>query len=227
MILLAITLQEERTTNHEPKLKVPLAGDLLRREHITGAKKARMGCDGPEERCENISVSYLGRHTIHKGDTNISYVTETLKKDASPTELWKFLGSYLGKLVDEYVLTEFDIEKKWNEKNERKRREKESEQVRGSQESAPVSTENLFPPGTYQISRELPACIGQFVIIRIQNSLNANGAKWAKTAANILSLAQNKSKGCSILTFSQNQYIIKKKVARVKNNDYLSTDFQN
>jgi len=101
----------------------------------------------------------------------LTYVTETLKKDASPTEQWKFLGSYLGKFVDEFVLTEFDIEKKWKEENERKRREKESEQVRGFQESAPVSTgtENLFLPGTYEISREIPACIGQFVIIRIQN----------------------------------------------------------
>ena len=46
-----------------------------------------------------------------------SYVTETLKKDASPTEQWKFLGSYLGKFVDEFVLTEFDIENKWKEEN--------------------------------------------------------------------------------------------------------------
>ena len=46
------------------------------------------------------------------------------------------------------MLTEFDIEKKWKEENERKRREKESEQVRGFQESAPVSTEDLFPPGS-------------------------------------------------------------------------------
>lgn len=90
-----------------------------------------------------------------------SYVTETLKKDASPAEQWKFPGSYLGKFVDEFVLTEFDIEKKWKEENERKRREKESEQVRSFQESALVSTENLFPPGTYEISREIPACIGQ------------------------------------------------------------------
>ena len=120
-----------------------------------------------------------------------SYVTETLKKDASPTEQWKFLGGYLGK----FVLTEFDIEKKWKGKNERKRREKESEQVRSFQESAPVSTENLFPPGTYQISREVPACIGQFVIIRIQNYLNANDPKWAKTAADIMSLTQKKAKG--------------------------------
>ena len=88
-------------------------------------------------------------------------------------------GSYLGKFVNEFVLTEFDIEKKWKEENERKRREEESELVRGFQESAPVSTENLFPSGTYEISREVTACIGQFVIIRIQNYLNAYGPKWA------------------------------------------------
>ena len=77
-----------------------------------------------------------------------SHVTGTLKKDASPTEQWKFLESYLGKFVDEFGLTEFDIEKKWKEENERKRRERESGQVRGFQESTSVSTENLFPPGT-------------------------------------------------------------------------------
>ena len=77
-----------------------------------------------------------------------SLVTGTLKKDVSPTEPWKFLENYLGKFVDEFVLTEFDIDKKWKEENERKRRERESGQVRGFQESASVSTENLFPPRT-------------------------------------------------------------------------------
>ena len=76
-----------------------------------------------------------------------SYVTETLKKDASTTEQWQFLESYLGKFVNEFVLTEFDIEKKWEEENERKRKERESEQVRDFQESAPTNIENLFPPG--------------------------------------------------------------------------------
>ena len=79
-----------------------------------------------------------------------SYVTQTLMKDASPAEQWEFLGSYLGKFVDEFVLTEFDIEK-WKEENERKRREREDGQVRGFQESAPVRTENVFPPGTLYI----------------------------------------------------------------------------
>jgi len=55
LILFAITHQEEGTTNHEPKLKVPLAGDLLGRERVTGAKRAQMGCDRPEERYENIT----------------------------------------------------------------------------------------------------------------------------------------------------------------------------
>ena len=106
-----------------------------------------------------------------------SYVGETLKKDASPAEQWQFLQSYLGKFVDEFVLTEFDIEKKWKEEIERKRREKESEQMSSFQEPAPVSTENLFPPGTCEISREISACIYQVVLIRIQNWHNAFGPK--------------------------------------------------
>lgn len=55
LILFAISHQEEGTTNHEPKLKVPLAGDLLGRERVTGAKRAQMACDQPEERYENIT----------------------------------------------------------------------------------------------------------------------------------------------------------------------------
>lgn len=42
--------QEEGTTN----MKVPLAGDLLGKERVTGAKRVRMGCDQPEERYDNI-----------------------------------------------------------------------------------------------------------------------------------------------------------------------------
>lgn len=34
---------------------MPLAGDLLGRERVTGAKRARMGCDQREERYENIT----------------------------------------------------------------------------------------------------------------------------------------------------------------------------
>lgn len=49
-----------------------------------------------------------------RGDT-FHHVTESLDKDASPTEHWKFLGRYLGKFVGKFVLTEFDIEKKWKE----------------------------------------------------------------------------------------------------------------
>ena len=35
-------------------IQVPLGGDLLGRERVSGAKKTRMGCDYPTERFENI-----------------------------------------------------------------------------------------------------------------------------------------------------------------------------
>ena len=35
-------------------LQLPLGGDLLGRERVTGAKKLRRGCDNPEERFDNI-----------------------------------------------------------------------------------------------------------------------------------------------------------------------------
>lgn len=36
------------------EVRVPLAGDLLGRERVTGAKKTRLGCDSTVERFENI-----------------------------------------------------------------------------------------------------------------------------------------------------------------------------
>ena len=53
--------------------KVPLAGDLLGRERITGAKKTRLGCDSLSDRFDNIvetpalwhtKQSFLGVSTI-------------------------------------------------------------------------------------------------------------------------------------------------------------------
>ena len=47
-----------RSCNMEPghtKLKVPLFGDLLGRERVTGAKRVRMGCDEPMDCYEDIT----------------------------------------------------------------------------------------------------------------------------------------------------------------------------
>lgn len=93
-----------------------------------------------------------------------SYVKETMKTDASTSadEHWQFLQGYLGKFVDEFVPTKFDIERKWEEENERKRKEREAEQVTRSEllHVAPARSENLFPPGKYKIfSLILKHCI--------------------------------------------------------------------
>lgn len=95
-----------------------------------------------------LCSAFLTWAEITSTEETPSYVSETLNKDASTTEQWQFLESYVGKFVDEFVLTEFDIEKKWEEENERKRKEKEAQQARGLRASAPANNENLFPPGT-------------------------------------------------------------------------------
>lgn len=46
--------EEAGVAGYTQKTKVPLAGDLMGRERVTGAKRVRMGCDQPEERYENI-----------------------------------------------------------------------------------------------------------------------------------------------------------------------------
>ena len=42
---------------------MPLIGDLLGRERITGAKKTRLGCDSPSERFKNIVEAPALWHT--------------------------------------------------------------------------------------------------------------------------------------------------------------------
>lgn len=45
------------------EVKVPLCGDLLGRERVTGAKQTRMGCDYKTERFENIVENVAQWHT--------------------------------------------------------------------------------------------------------------------------------------------------------------------
>lgn len=42
---------------------MPLAGDLLGRERVTGTKKTRLGCDSPSERFQNIVEAPALWHT--------------------------------------------------------------------------------------------------------------------------------------------------------------------
>lgn len=45
---------KEISNEGEPLMQLPLGGDLLGRERVTGAKKLRSGCDEREERFDNI-----------------------------------------------------------------------------------------------------------------------------------------------------------------------------
>ena len=55
-----VSTKESTHENCQPSLeaskniKLPLCGDLLGRERITGAKRMRLGCDAPSDRFENI-----------------------------------------------------------------------------------------------------------------------------------------------------------------------------
>lgn len=91
-----------------------------------------------------LSSAFLTWSKINSTNETPMYVTKMLKKDASIEEQWQFLQSYLGKFVDEFVLTKFDIEKKWEEENERRRKEKELE--KNNQTMPTADTDNLVPP---------------------------------------------------------------------------------
>ena len=92
-----------------------------------------------------LSSAFLTWSKVNSTNETPTCVTKILKKDASIEEQWQFLQSYLGKFVDEFVLTEFDIEKKREEENERRRKEKELE--KNNQTMPTANTDNLFPPG--------------------------------------------------------------------------------
>ncbi len=58
--------KEEKAKQKERVLKgikLPLCGDLLGRERVTGAKKTRMGCDYETERFDNIIENVAQWHT--------------------------------------------------------------------------------------------------------------------------------------------------------------------
>jgi hypothetical protein len=55
-----VNTEESTAENSQPSLdasqdiKLPLCGDQLGRERVTGAKRMRLGCDAPSDRFENI-----------------------------------------------------------------------------------------------------------------------------------------------------------------------------
>ena len=49
---------------------MPLVGDLLGGEHVTGAKKTRLGCYSPSERFQNI-VEAPALWLTFKGNKNV------------------------------------------------------------------------------------------------------------------------------------------------------------
>ena len=51
------------------KVRVPLAGDLLGRERVTGAKKTRLGCDSIVERFENIALLHTKQSFLSANET--------------------------------------------------------------------------------------------------------------------------------------------------------------
>ncbi|XP_074612567.1 uncharacterized protein LOC141866909 isoform X2 [Acropora palmata] len=180
-------------------VKVPLGGDLLGRERITGAKKTRLGCDSAAERFESIvempalwhaKQSFLGyiweqlyKPTAASGrkDTGTLYhlrqhfglvnvpsrvldnyssceslmlsatkayicaafmawagTTDTatspswvssIAKERNSAVQWESLQIQIGKFVDEYVLTEFDIKRAWQEQLGQKLQEKENQRT--------------------------------------------------------------------------------------------------
>ena len=45
---------DEQDNTEEHLIQLPIGGDLLGRERVTGAKKLRKGCDKSSERCDNM-----------------------------------------------------------------------------------------------------------------------------------------------------------------------------
>ena len=53
----------------------------------------------------------------------------SIAKERNSTVQWESLQSQIGKFVDEYMLTEFDIQRAWSEQVEQKLQEKENQRT--------------------------------------------------------------------------------------------------
>lgn len=67
---------------------------------------------------------------ISSTDASPSWFSE-IERQEDPSAKWASLQLHLGKFVDEFVMTEFDIEKSWREQLEQRRQQRQCQQSMG------------------------------------------------------------------------------------------------
>ena len=83
-------------------------------------------------------MSWLG--TADTG-TSPSWLSSIVKEENSAVQ-WENLCIQLGKFVDEYVMTEFDIERAWREQLEQQRQQKENQRSNLSLTPTPLDNDD-------------------------------------------------------------------------------------
>ena len=95
---------------------------------------------------------------ISSADASPSWFSE-VEGQKDPSAKWESLQLHLGKFVDEFVMTEFDIDKVWREQLEQRRQQRD-QQVRCSSTHAsqlppieqPVPVQDAKTPGNLPIT---------------------------------------------------------------------------
>lgn len=103
-----------------------------------------------------ICSAFMKWADISSTSESISSLSHLQQKGTSVKQQWDFLEEYLGKFVDEFAMTEFDIEKKWREEKEKKKQEMENQTTPANPITANVGTsttgndnvQEAFAPGT-------------------------------------------------------------------------------
>ena len=99
-------------------------------------------------------------------DTSPSWFSE-IERQEDPSAKWERLQLHLGKFVDEFVMTEFDIEKSWREELEQRRQQRQQQLMSRSSnatsqtlptEESQSAMEDTKTPGVYR-KLSYPQCI--------------------------------------------------------------------
>lgn len=69
-----------------------------------------------------------------------------IKSQKEPSAKWASLHLHLGKFVDEFVMTEFDIEKAWREQLQQQRQQRPQGGNTSTTEQAEIAVQNVNTP---------------------------------------------------------------------------------
>lgn len=89
-----------------------------------------------------ISAAFMSWVGTADTGTSPSWLSSILNEENAAVQ-WESLRVQLGKFVDEYVTTEFDIERAWEEKLEQQRQQKENQRSNAADTQTPPNNDGV------------------------------------------------------------------------------------